>query len=71
MEAGFVAVEEGERGVGSGEGFEGESHPTALLEPAPIIGDAIALPFHFDTEEAGLNVGVAGQAPMDGGELPD
>ena len=67
----MVAVEEGERGVGAGKGFEGKGQSAALLESVPVLGDVLALPFHFEIEEAGLNTGVAGQTPVRRGELPD
>jgi hypothetical protein len=71
MEAGLVAVEEREGRVWAGESFEGEGQSAALLESVPRFGDTLALAFHFEIEQGGLDAGVAGQTPMRGGELAD
>ena len=71
VEAGLVAVEQGERGVRAREFFEGQGHPAALLDSFPVVDEALALPFHFEAEEISFDAGVAGDAPMRRDELAD
>lgn len=69
VQPGLVAIEEGEGRMLSSQGFEGERQAGALLDLVPVSGDAVALSFDFQTEEAGLNVGEAGDSPVGRGEL--
>jgi hypothetical protein len=71
VQASFVTVEKGERGVSARQRFKGQGDSAAFVDVHPCLVDIFALLFHLDFQEAGLNGGVADEAPVCGGELPD
>jgi hypothetical protein len=71
VEAGLVAVEERERGIGAGEGFEGERETVDILEVGEDAVDAALVEDDLVFEQGGFDGGVADDAPVGGGELAD
>jgi hypothetical protein len=71
VEAGLVAVKQGERGAGTGERFEGEGQSDAFVDVLPLFVDILAALFHLDVKQTRLDGGVTGQAPLRRGELQD
>ena len=71
VEAGLVAVEQSERGVGARECLEGECHSAAFVDVFPLFVDIFAALFHLDIKQTHLDGGITGQAPLRRGELQD
>jgi hypothetical protein len=71
VQASLVTVEQSERGMGAGQGFEGQGQSNTFVDVLPSAVDIFALFLHFGFEETGLDAGITGQAPVGGGELVD
>lgn len=69
VQASFVTVEEGEGRVSARQRSKAMGDSAAIVVPRLV--DIFATLFHLDFQQAGFNVGVADQAPVRGGELPD
>ncbi len=71
MEASLVAVQKGERRAGSGQGFKGQGQSNGFSVIGPLSVNKLALGLHFGVKDSGLDRGIAGHAPVCGGELAD
>ena len=71
VEAGLVAVKQGEWGAGAGERLEGEGQSDAFVDVFPLFVDIFAALFHLQVKQTRLDGGVTGQAPLRRGELQD
>jgi hypothetical protein len=71
VQAGLVAVKQGERGAGARERFKGEGQSDAFVDVFPLFVDIFSALFHLDVKQTRLDGGVTGQAPLRRGELQD
>ena len=71
VEAGLVAVKQGEWGAGAGERFKGEGQSDAFVDVFPFFVDMLSALFHLDIKQTRLDGGITGQAPLRRGELQD
>jgi hypothetical protein len=71
LEAGLIAIEEGERTAVAHESFEGDGEAVMFGQPFEAFTEALFLIEHALLEEPGFDAGVAGETPTGGGELMD
>ena len=71
VQASLVTVEEGEGRVSARQRLKGQGDSAAIVDIVPSLVDIFAALFHLDFQQAGFNGGVAAEAPVCGGKLPD
>jgi hypothetical protein len=71
MEPRLITIEEREGAVRACESFEGQGEAVILGHLLVLLAEALFLILHAVLKEARFDAGVAGDAPMGGGELMD
>ena len=71
VEAGLVAIEEREGGVGAGQRFEREGEAVDVVDFDELLVDALFVDGPLVFEQRGLDGGVTGESPICRGELAD